>query len=259
MLLKIEQVEKRFGDLTVLQHFDLSLKKGDVHALLGPSGCGKSTLLRIVMGLEALDAGRVEFRGETLACGEQKDQVSELRRRQLKRHFGYVIQKGGLFPHLTARQNLLLPAESHPGVLPPENYEARIRELVQLTHFPEDGLNRFPSQLSGGQRQRVSLMRALLLKPDLLLLDEPLGALDPMIRAQLQDDLKSIFMELDQTVLLVTHDLAEACKLAETATLLNDGEIEQQGPVNKLISSPETAFARAFVRAQSSLITSEPS
>jgi osmoprotectant transport system ATP-binding protein len=159
-----------------------------------------------------------------------------------------VIQDGGLFPHLTARENLSLPAQV--AGWPMDRTAARIEELAALTLFPSDGLDRYPVQLSGGQRQRVGLMRALMLDPDVLLLDEPLGALDPLIRADLQKDLRVIFRELEKTVVLVTHDLAEAAYLADDIVLLNEGRVVQYGTFDDLKTRPGNPFVTRFVQAQ---------
>jgi osmoprotectant transport system ATP-binding protein len=162
-----------------------------------------------------------------------------------------VIQEGGLFPHLTARGNILLMARH---LHRPENeMRARLSELRALTRFPENLLDRYPLELSGGQRQRVSLMRALMLSPELLLLDEPLGALDPLVRAALQKDLKEIFARLRQTALLVTHDLAEAAYLGDEIVLMNEGRIVQQGSLSDLRDKPTSNFVSEFINAQRSL------
>ena len=165
---------------------------------------------------------------------------------------GYVIQEGGLFPHLTAYQNISLMA-NYLG-WSEDRVANRVTELAQLTQFPPEGLNRFPSQLSGGQRQRVSLMRALALDPALLLLDEPLGALDPMIRSGLQTDLKHIFQSLGKTVVIVTHDIGEAGFLGDSIVLLRDGQIVQQGILTELVHSPAEPFVTQFINAQRSPI-----
>jgi len=165
---------------------------------------------------------------------------------------GYVIQDGGLFPHLTAGQNVLMMARHLKK--PETESKSRLNELCHLTRFPQDGLNRYPVELSGGQRQRVSLMRALMLKPDVLLLDEPLGALDPLVRAGLQTDLKRIFRELGQTVLLVTHDMGEAGYLGDRIVLLNEGRIVQEGSLEDLRDRPSEAFVTEFMSAQRSLV-----
>jgi osmoprotectant transport system ATP-binding protein len=162
-----------------------------------------------------------------------------------------VIQDGGLFPHLTARENITLMAQHLRS--PVSEIEARLRELCELTRFASQNLDRYPVELSGGQRQRVSLMRALMLKPELLLLDEPLGALDPLVRARLQRDLKDIFARLAQTIVLVTHDLVEAAFLGDTLVLMNEGKIAQQGRLDDLRTRPASAFVSEFINAQRSL------
>jgi osmoprotectant transport system ATP-binding protein len=161
---------------------------------------------------------------------------------------GYVIQDGGLFPHMTARGNLTLMAR-HLG-WDRMRIDTRVRELTELTRFPADGLDRYPLELSGGQRQRVGLMRALMLNPDALLLDEPLGALDPLVRADLQTELRDIFRALGKTVVLVTHDLGEAAFFADRIALLRDGHIVQQGSAADLWHRPADPFVTRFVQAQ---------
>ncbi|MFQ5473787.1 MAG: ATP-binding cassette domain-containing protein, partial [Dehalococcoidia bacterium] len=163
-----------------------------------------------------------------------------------------VIQDGGLFPHLTGRGNAALVAR-HLG-WDTEQITARLDELVELTHFPADGLDRYPAQLSGGQRQRVSLMRALMLDPDVLLMDEPLGALDPMIRSNLQAELRTIYRTLGKTVVMVTHDLGEAGYFGDTIVLMREGRIVQVGPFGDLLNSPTEAFVTEFVNAQRTLL-----
>ena len=171
------------------------------------------------------------------------DNVLELRHRM-----GYVIQDGGLFPHLDARGNAALLAR-HLG-WSEDRVENRLRELLELTHLPADVLDRYPTQLSGGQRQRVSLMRALMLDADVLLLDEPLAALDPMIRADLQQELREIFRTLGKTVVLVTHDIHEAAFLGDTVILLSEGRIVQRGAMRELVERPADPFVTRFINAQ---------
>ena len=168
--------------------------------------------------------------------------------RAVRLRTGYVIQDGGLFPHLTARGNVTLLAR-HLGWDRPR-IEARVAELAELTRFPADGLDRHPRQLSGGQRQRVGLMRALMLDPAALLLDEPLGALDPLVRADLQTELRDIFRSLGKTVVLVTHDLGEATFFADRVVLLRDGRVVQEGSPADLWHRPADPFVTRFVQAQ---------
>jgi osmoprotectant transport system ATP-binding protein len=241
-MFRLERVSKTYdGETPALGPLTLELEPDTTTALIGPSGCGKSTLLKLLIGLVAPDSGSISFDGRPL-------QAATLQ--QLRQSVGYVIQEGGLFPHLSARGNIVLMAE-HLG-WPPRRIDARLDELVALTHFPGSALDRFPLELSGGQNQRVALMRALMLDPRALLLDEPLGALDPMIRFELQADLARIFHELGKTVVLVTHDLAEAAYLGDRVVLLRDGRIVQQGSLRDLLDAPCDEFVRRFTRAQRS-------
>lgn len=238
-MLKLIGVAKKFGTASAVLPTDLVIPTGKTIVLIGPSGCGKSTLLRLIIGLLRPDTGSV-FLGETEITGANS--------LKLRQRMGYVIQDGGLFPHLTARQNAILMARylGWNG----EKSEVRLQELADLTQFPQPGLDRYPVQLSGGQRQRVSLMRALMLDPDVLLLDEPLGALDPMIRADLQSDLRRIFRGLGKTVVLVTHDLGEAAFFADRIVLMDQGAIVQQGTIEEFTHSPANSFVTQFIRAQ---------
>ncbi|MCA9257187.1 MAG: ATP-binding cassette domain-containing protein [Phycisphaerales bacterium] len=234
-------VTKRYDGKPALHDLSLRIESGATSVLIGPSGCGKSTLIRLLVGLIRPDSGVVRFEGNPL-----RDDALLAQRQRM----GYVIQDGGLFPHLTAFDNTALLARFLKK--PADWIRTRVDQLADLTHFPRDGLTRFPLQLSGGQRQRVSLMRALMLDPHVLLLDEPLGALDPMIRADLQRDLKEIFTSLNKTVVLVTHDLGEAAYLADEIVLLKEGRIVQRGGIRELYHQPSEAFVSEFIQAQRS-------
>jgi osmoprotectant transport system ATP-binding protein len=240
-MLQLHGVAKRYGRNQALHPTDLTVPTGRTTVLIGPSGCGKSTLIRVMIGLIRPDAGTVSLNGTD---------ITPANARQLRLHMGYVVQDGGLFPHLTARANVILMARLL--AWKDDRIQKRLTELTELTQFPADGLDRYPAQLSGGQRQRVSLMRALMLDPDLLLLDEPLGALDPIIRSDLQTDLKRIFQALDKTVVLVTHDLGEAAFFGDTIVLLRDGHIVQEGTLDAFVKSPADPFVTRFVNAQRS-------
>jgi len=242
-LVQLTDVSKRYDGATALQPTDLSIERGKTTVLIGPSGCGKSTLLRLIIRLIEPESGTIEFDGAPIT----PDKIDILRRR-----IGYVIQEGGLFPHLTARANVLLMAR-HLGK-PETESRQRLAELCVLTRFSENLLGHYPVELSGGQRQRVSLMRALMLSPELLLLDEPLGALDPLVRAALQKDLKEIFARLQQTALLVTHDLAEAAYLGDEIVLMNEGRIVQRGSIVDLRANPASSFVTEFINAQRALV-----
>jgi osmoprotectant transport system ATP-binding protein len=232
-------VIRRHGDVVALGPIDLTIGEGSTTAIIGPSGAGKSTLLRLLNGLVAPDTGEVRFRGEPLR---------QARLPEIRRQIGYVVQGGGLFPHLDAEGNVALVARWLRWDR--RRVDARIAELADIARLPRDALRRFPSQLSGGQAQRVSLMRSLMLEPAVLLLDEPLGALDPMTRFELQQDLRDAFARLRKTVVLVTHDLAEAAFFADHLVLLRGGAIVQQGPAEELVRAPADPFVARFVRAQ---------
>ncbi|MGD8207536.1 MAG: ATP-binding cassette domain-containing protein [Thiohalocapsa sp.] len=238
-MLVLDNVSKCFGDTIALRPTSLSVGAGSTTALIGPSGCGKTTVLRLMLGLERPDTGTVRLDGQVLTPGN----VLALRRRM-----GYVIQEGGLFPHLTARRNVSLLADYLKW--PAERTEARIATLAELLRIDAAMLARSPTELSGGQRQRLALMRALMPDPEVLLLDEPLGALDPMIRYELQEELRRIFASLGKTVVLVTHDMAEAIFFADDIALMRDGAVAQRGSPEDLIDHPVDDFVRRFLRAQ---------
>ena len=244
-MIDLQRISKSYNGAVALYPTDLVLASGETTVFIGPSGCGKSTLLRLMIGLIRPDAGTVRFGGDVLG----PENVRAVRRRM-----GYVIQEGGLFPHLTARDNVTLMARhlDWDG----DRIDARVAELAGLVQLPEDRLAQYPVQLSGGQRQRVSLMRALVLDPDVLLLDEPLGALDPMIRSDLQADLRAIFRTLKKTVVMVTHDIGEAGYFGDTIVLLRDGRIVQQGTLHDLVRTPAGPFVEAFINAQRSPLES---
>ena len=232
-------VRKIFEGASALDGVDLAVEAGRTTVLIGPSGCGKSTLLKIFAGLLTPDGGEVRFRGAPM---ESQDRLA------LRRRLGYVVQGGGLFPHLGAGHNAALVARFLRW--PEERIAARLAELCELARLAPKLLGRFPAELSGGQAQRVGLMRALFLDPEVLFLDEPLGALDPITRHELQEDLRQIFARLAKTVLLVTHDLGEAAFFAHRIVLLRAGRIVQQGTIEDLAQRPAEEYVSRFLSAQ---------
>jgi osmoprotectant transport system ATP-binding protein len=244
-MLSLRNVEKSFGDFQAVASLSIDFAAGQTAALLGSSGCGKSTLLRMIVGLIEPDRGEIVFDGTPVT----RETLQEFRRRT-----GYVIQDGGLFPHLTVERNVTLMARQLRW--PQAKIDERLETLLALTQMPPDMLKRYPLQISGGQRQRVSLMRALFLDPDLILLDEPMGALDPLIRSELQNQLREIFDLLKKTVLLVTHDIAEAGFLAQRLILLKGGRVQQDGDLRDLAERPANDFVRSFLNAQRSPLES---
>ncbi|MCF6159195.1 MAG: ATP-binding cassette domain-containing protein [wastewater metagenome] len=236
-IFELKNVTKTYDSVQVLPPVNLLIPSEQTTVLIGPSGCGKSTLLRLMIGLLEPDTGHILFEGIEIT----QENIPLLRQRM-----GYVIQNGGIFPHLTAQKNVTLMAQYLGWERP--RIEERLLELAKLTQFPRDGFNRFPAQLSGGQQQRIALMRALMLDPDVLLLDEPLGALDPVIRSDLQNDLKQIFHSLGKSVVLITHDIQEAAFLGHQIVLLRAGHVIQQGTIHELISAPTDPFVTRFVK-----------
>ena len=240
-------LQRSFGGTLAVDIPRLSVAPRSTLALIGPSGCGKSTLLRLVIGLIAPDRGRIEIGGVAMERATH---------RALRLRVGYVIQEGGLFPHLSVRDNVAIVARDLGW--PAARTQARIDELMELTQLPRDVLERIPMELSGGQRQRVALMRALMLDPAVLLMDEPLAALDPMIRSDLQRELRRVFERLRKTVLFVTHDMGEAAYVGDEIAILRAGRILQRGSLEDLLRRPADAFVTEFIRAQRLIREPEP-
>ncbi len=238
-MVRVENVSKFYAGRAALRDVSLDVAAGATIALIGPSGCGKSTLLRTLVGLVRPDSGRVMIDGEALERGNLE---------RMRHRIGYVIQDGGLFPHLTAEDNVtLLARHLHE---PADRIAERVAALAELTALPREALRRYPVQLSGGQRQRVGLMRALMRDPPLLLLDEPLGALDPITRYELQGELKGIFSRLKKTVVVVTHDMGEAAYLSDDIVIMREGAIVQRGSMADLAERPAEPYVAQFMRAQ---------
>ncbi len=242
MTLELRGVSKSYPGGYGVKPIDYYLDRATTAVLIGPSGCGKSTLLRMILGLIQPDSGSVFLDGEELTS------ENALR---IRKKVGYVVQDGGLFPHLTGRENVLLMSRYLKRDVCQS--EKRLMELMELTKLPPCALDRYPAQLSGGQKQRLSLMRALMLNPDLLLLDEPMGALDPMIRMDLQKDLRQIFRTLKKTVIMVTHDLAEAFFLGDEIILMHEGRVVQRGCATDLCDAPKEDFVSQFLSAHQPL------
>jgi len=245
-VITLRDVSKRFGDRVALDGVSIQVLPGTVHVLLGSSGSGKSTVLRVILGLVKPDRGEVTVEGIVVTDSTRAEPV---------RRMGYVVQDGGLYPHLTAFDNVALPAEAHGW--PPARIRERAALLGAMVGLDEECLRLYPRQLSGGQRQRVGLMRALVLDPPLLLLDEPLGALDPIVRAELQSQLGRLFAALGKTVVLVTHDIREAALLGSAITLMTEGRVVQQGAFTDLVERPATPFVTQFMTAQTLAVSAQ--
>ena len=241
-MLELQNIYKTFEDRVVLTDVNLFVPKGATHALIGSSGSGKTTLLRITLGLIPFDKGYVKINDQALLSFTQVEWADRI---------GYVPQDGGLFPHISGRNNVALVAKLRGW--PKSRIETRVEELRKVVDLDPEILTRFPREMSGGQKQRVSIMRAAMMDPAVMLLDEPMAALDPLIRSSLQQELKSIFQRLGKTVLLVTHDLGEAVFLAEQITMLHEGKIMQSGTYRDLLRHPANPFVTQFINAQRTL------
>jgi osmoprotectant transport system ATP-binding protein len=235
-LITIDSVAKTYDGRRALGPLSLDIADGARVAIVGPSGCGKSTLLRIILGLVRPDAGQV------LVGGEPVDERTKL---SVRRRIGYVVQEGGLFPHLTAEDNLTLVAR-HLG-WDEARMRKRVDELAEMTGIDRGVLGRWPVQLSGGQRQRLGVMRALFLDPDVVLMDEPLGALDNITRRKLQGELRALFRPLGKTLVVVTPDVHEAALLSDEAIVMRDGQVVQRGTIDAMAKSPANGFVRELL------------
>jgi ABC-type Fe3+/spermidine/putrescine transport system ATPase subunit len=233
MSILLDKVTKRFGSQPVVQEISLEIEQGELFVLLGPSGSGKSTLLRMIAGLTSLDSGRIHLNGRDVTALPTQ-----------KRNAGFVFQNYSLFQHMTAAQNIAFGLEIQ-RVPRPARIQ-RVREFLELIEMAELG-DRLPSQLSGGQQQRVAVARALAQNPDVLLLDEPFGALDVKIRAQLRQNLRAIQKRLDVTAILVTHDQDEAFELADRIGVIEGGRLLEVGTPDQLYRKPKHRFTATFL------------
>lgn len=241
-MLKLQNIHKLFNGTAVLSDVNLTVPDGATHALIGSSGSGKTTLLRVTLGLVPFDRGYVKINDQPLLSFAPADWADRI---------GYVPQDGGLFPHLTARENIVLVAKLRGW--PRAKVEARIQELCALVDLDLETINRFPFALSGGQKQRAAIMRAAFMDPPVMLLDEPMGALDPVVRQSLQQELKLIFQRLGKTVVIVTHDLSEAVYLAEKMTMLHEGRVVQTGTYADFFLRPADPYITLFINAHRAL------
>ena len=231
--LRLEDVSKRFGTVTALERSDLTVEPGLLLSLLGPSGCGKTTTLRIIAGFEAPDTGRVVIDGRDMSLLPPN-----------RRGLGMVFQNYSLFPHMTVGENIAFGLKM--ARTDAAEIRRRVGEMLDLVHLPGHE-ERFPHQLSGGQQQRVALARSLVTDPSVLLLDEPLGALDKNLRENMQFELRRIQQTLGTTTILVTHDQEEALTLSDRVVVMNEGRILQVGTPNDIYESPRTRFVSEFL------------
>jgi sulfate/thiosulfate transport system ATP-binding protein len=233
MSIIVSGINKNFGDFVALDNVNLEVPRGGLTALLGPSGGGKSTLLRIIAGLEFPDSGEIEIEGKAATWLAPQ-----------KRSVGFVFQHYAAFKHLSVYRNVAFGLEIRKR--PKAEIRKRVTELLELVHL-ENFADRLPSQLSGGQRQRMALARALAVQPEVLLLDEPFGALDAQVRKELRDWLRKLHDEVNVTTIFVTHDQEEALEVADEIVVINDGRIEQIGAPTDLYDHPANDFVMGFL------------
>lgn len=239
-MIEFQHVKKAYGEKTVLKDFSLTVEKGEFVTIVGSSGCGKTTALKLVNGLLAPDGGEILVYGENI---RRKDQT------QLRRNIGYAIQSSVLFPHMTVEQNISYV----PNLLNKKDRKKTKEAVVKwmkIVGLDDDLRERFPSELSGGQQQRVGIARALAASPEILLMDEPFGAVDEITRGQLQTEIRRIHSQTGITVLFVTHDISEAMKLGSRVLVMDKGEIEQYASPEELLRHPATDFVRKLTAQQ---------
>ena len=243
-MLHFEQVSLQFPGVPepTLRNCTFEVKAGELVVLLGPSGCGKTTLLKLVNRLYEPTSGQIFFNGKN---------IHTISLTTLRRQMGYVIQQAGLFPHMTIAQNIAVV----PKLLgwPKTEIAARVEELLELVQLPLEFGRRYPSQLSGGQQQRVGLARALAAKPEVLLMDEPFGALDAITRKSLQAELQQLQQQFQKTILFVSHDIEEALRLADRILILNQGYLVQYGTPWQILTQPSSTFVEKLVGTQDAL------
>ncbi|MFW5434008.1 ABC transporter ATP-binding protein [Paenibacillus apiarius] len=237
-MIEFQRVKKVYDDgFQALKEINLEFKKGELTVLIGPSGCGKSTTMKMINRLMTPSSGKILINGKN---------VSEQNPVELRRNIGYVIQNIGLFPHMTIGKNVAVVP--HLKKWDKAKVDQRVDELLRLVNLePEVYRDRYPSELSGGQQQRIGVARAFAADPDVILMDEPFSALDPISREQLQDELIRLQEELNKTIVFVTHDMDEAIKIADTIVLMKDGEVIQTGSPERILRHPANDFVRAFI------------
>ncbi len=236
-MIKVENITKRFKNRTVLKSISFQIEKGEFVSIIGPSGCGKTTLLKMINRLIKPTSGKIYINGVNIY---DKDPIT------LRRNMGYVIQQNGLFPHMTIKDNIeIIPKLEKKKS---EEIYKRTIELMNMVDLnPDEYLNRYPSELSGGEQQRIGVARAFANDTDIVLMDEPFSALDPITRADLQNELLNLQSKLNKTIVFVTHDMDEALKLSNKICLMKDGEIIQFDKPEKILKEPENEYVESFV------------
>ena len=233
-MLKLEHVKKSYDGVTILQDMNMEIEDGEIVSILGPSGCGKTTLLNLILGLTDTDAGKIYFDGEDITNVPME-----------KRGFNIVFQDYALFPNLSVYKNIIYGLRNQPDI----STRQEVDELIELLGL-RNHLNKRIDQLSGGQKQRVALARTLVMKPKILLLDEPLSALDGVIKESIKEKIKTIAKEFHLTTIIVTHDPEEALTLSDHVMIINKGEISQYGRPEEIVKAPENDFVKTFILRQ---------
>ena len=233
-MLELKNIKKSYDGVTVLKNIDLTISDGEIVSILGPSGCGKTTLLNLILGLTDADSGKIIFDGQDITNGPME-----------KRGFNIVFQDYALFPNLNVMQNITYGLKNTPNI----STQEEVNELIELLGL-KPHLNKKIDQLSGGQKQRVALARTMVMKPKILLLDEPLSALDGVIKESIKEKIKQIARDYHLTTIIVTHDPEEALTLSDKVLIVNDGSISQYGAPEEIITTPQNAFIKEFILNQ---------
>ena len=235
-MIQFINVSKAYKEHNVIENINLEINKGELVVLIGPSGCGKTTILKMINRLIEPSDGQIKINGTDI---EAQDPI------ELRRNIGYVIQQTGLFIHMTVRENIeIIPRLAK---MPVSEIVDRTVKLMETVGLPEEFLDRYPNHLSGGQQQRVGVARAFAMNPDIILMDEPFSALDPLTRSQLQDELVSLQSKLHKTIVFVTHDMDEAVKIADRICILQGGRILQYDTPENILKNPAHGFVSEFV------------
>lgn len=233
-MLELKNIKKSYDGVTVLKNIDLTISDGEIVSILGPSGCGKTTLLNLILGLTDADSGKIIFDGQDITNVPME-----------KRGFNIVFQDCALFPNLNVMQNITYGLKNTPNI----STQEEVNELIELLGL-KPHLNKKIDQLSGGQKQRVALARTMVMKPKILLLDEPLSALDGVIKESIKEKIKQIARDYHLTTIIVTHDPEEALTLSDKVLIVNDGSISQYGAPEEIITTPQNAFIKEFILNQ---------
>ena len=243
-MLELKNIVKKYGNNVILDDISLQIKKGEIVSILGPSGSGKTTLLNLILGITDISSGKIIYDGETIYDNPlDKEDITNVPLE--KRGFNIVFQDYALFPNLTAYENIVYGLRNKPGI----STEQDVQDFIHLLGL-EEHLNKRISQLSGGQKQRVALARTMVMKPKILLLDEPLSALDGVIKESIKSKIKEIAREFSLTTIIVTHDPEEALTLSDKVLIINDGEIAQYGTPKEIIQQPADDFVENFILNQ---------